>query len=123
MKNLLSNWSGRLLALLFPAALAASIFVPAQALAIVYLSNGGGGNGSMDGDPMDTNDYGGGGGGSDVHDSHSIGSPVPLILEFGDMQVFLVQDVVGGKVIFRILVVERVEEDRAERSVEGTHAQ
>lgn len=122
MKNLFSNWSGRLLALLFPAALAASIFVPTKAMAVVYMSMGGGDNGSMDGDPLDTNDYGGGGGGSDVHDSHSVGSPVPLVLELGDMQVFLVQDVVGGKLIFRFIVMERFEKDLAERSVEGTHA-
>ena len=123
MKNLLSNWSGRLLALLFPAALVASVFLPAKALAVVYMSSGGGNNGSMEGDPLDTNDYGGGGNGSDIHDSDAFTGPKPIVLDFGDMQIFLIQDVVGGKVIFRILFVERVDSDLAERSVEGTHAQ
>jgi hypothetical protein len=123
MKNLLYNWSGRLLALLLPAAMAASIFVPAKAMAVVFMSMGGGDNSSMEGDPLDTNDYGGGGGGSDIHNSGAGGSPIPLVLEFGDIQIFMVTEVVGGKVVFRILVVERVEKDLAERSVKGTHAQ
>lgn len=123
MKNLLSKLSGRLFALLFPAALVASVFVPAKAAVVVTMSMGGGDNSSMEGDPLDTNDYGGGGGGSEIHDSDSAGSPIPLVLELGDMQIFLLQDFVGGKVIFRVLFVERVEKGLAERSVEGTHAQ
>ncbi len=122
MKNLLSNWSGRLLALLFPAALAASIFVPAQALAIMHLSNGGGNNGAMDGDPLDTNDYGGGGSGSDIHNSGAGGSSMPLGLDLGQVQIFLVTDFVGGKVVFKIIAVEKIETGLVKGRQEATHA-
>ncbi len=122
MKNLLSNWSGRLLALLFPAALAASIFLPTQALAIMHLSNGGGNNGAMDGDPLDTNDYGGGGGGSDVHNSGAGGSGMPLGLDLDQVQIFLVTDFVGGKVVFKIIVVEKIETGLVKGRQEATHA-
>jgi hypothetical protein len=122
MKTLFSNWSRRLLALLFPAALVASFLVPTKALAMVQISMGGGDSGGSEGDPLDTNDYGGGGG-SEVHNSGYGGSPIPLVFKFDLFRVFMVPEVVGGNVIFRILVVERTDTGPVERSLEGTHAQ
>jgi hypothetical protein len=126
MKKLLSNLSGRLLALLLPVALVASSFIPTKALAVMYLSSGGGGAGGTEGDPLDTNDYGGGGDGSDIHNTGAGGgspAPMPLVIEFADFQVYLVPQVVGGKITFRILAVERTAGGSVKKGLEGTHAQ
>ena len=123
MKNLLSSWSGRLIALIFPAALVASFLAPSKALAIQYMSLGGRDPGSLEGDPMDNNDYGGGGGGSDVHDdSGSGGSPIPLVFGFDHIQILMVPEFIGGKIVFRILIVERPDSGVTGLSLEGTYA-
>jgi hypothetical protein len=122
MKNLLSHWSGRLMFLLIPASLIASFLVPANVLAKVYMSNGGGGADGTEGDPLDTNDYGGGGGG-DVHDQGGALPPSDsYIFELERFQILLIPEHVGGTLTFRIMVVEKTDRGFARRSTEGTHA-
>jgi len=123
MKKLLSHWSGRLMFLLIPASLVASFLFPANVLARVFMSNGGGGMDGTEGDPLDTNDYGGGGGGSDVQDQ---GGALPpsgsYIIELDRFQILLIPEHVGGTLTFRIMVVEKADRGLARRSVEETHA-
>ena len=123
MKKLLSHWSGRLMFLLIPASLVASFLVPANVLARVVMSNGGGGTDGTEGDPLDTNDYGGGGGGSDVQDQGgALPPPGSYILVLDRFQILLIPEHVGGTLTFRIMVVEKAERGLARRSVEETHA-
>ena len=125
MKKLLSIWSGRLLSLLFPAALVVSFLAPANALAIKELGVGGDGQGGGEGDPLDTNDYGSGGGsGGDVHNNDaSSGTLDHWGLDLGRTQVFLVPQIVGGTIIFRVIIVDRDDSDMTALSLGGTHAQ
>jgi hypothetical protein len=123
MKNLLSHWSGRLMFLLIPASLIASFLVPANVLAKVFMSNGGGSSGGTEGDPLDTNDYGGGSGGGDVHDQGGALPPSDsYIIELERFQILLIPEHVGGTLTFRIMVVEKTDRGFARRSTEGTHA-
>ena len=124
MKKLLSFWSGRLLLMLFPAALVASFLVPADALAKRVMSGGCGYRGGSEGDPLDNNDYGGGGsGGGDVHNT---GAPAPdsssYILELQRFQILLIPEYVGGTLTFRIMVVDKADQGHVRRTLEGTHA-
>jgi hypothetical protein len=109
--------------LLIPASLVASFLFPANVLARVVMSNGGGGMDGTEGDPLDTNDYGGGGGGSDVQDQ---GGALPpsgsYIIELDRFQILLIPEHVGGTLTFRIMVVEKADRGLARRSVEETHA-
>ena len=124
MKKLLSKLSGRLMTFLFPAALVASFLAPANVAAHMDMSNGHGGRGATEGDPLDTNDYGGsGGGGSDVQDQNGSGSPsIPFVFQLDRYQILLIPDFQGGTPTFRILVVEKTDLSLAGRSLEGTHA-
>ncbi len=121
MKNLFSIWSGRLMILLFPAALVASALVPCQALAYQGMSNGGHVTGSLEGDPLDTNDYGGGGSGSDVHEDGGAG-PVdgPRIPDLQKIRVLLITEFLGGTLIFKIIIIK--ETSFGVTSVEEIHA-
>lgn len=121
MKNLFSIWSGRLMILLFPAALVASALVPSQVLAYQGMSNGGHVTGSLEGDPLDTNDYGGGGSGSDVHDDGGA-APVdsPRIPDLQKIRVLLITEFLGGTLIFKIIIIK--ETSFGVTSVEEIHA-
>ncbi len=123
MKKLLSILSGRLMSLLFPAAVIVSFLAPTSALAIKEISLGGGGDGGVEGDPLDTNDYGSSGGGSDVEDNTSF-EPVriPLGFDINQVQILLIPEFVGGTLIFRIMVIEIGAMGLTELSLEGTHA-
>ena len=121
MKKILSILSGRLMSLIFPAALVASFLVPTNVLALKEMSLGGGDPGCTEGDPLDTNDYGSsGGGGSDVHDQAGT-EPIrnPFVLELDRIQVLLIPEFVGGTLIFKIMVIDKTTLDM---SLEGTHA-
>ncbi len=110
MNNLISKWPGRLVSLFVPAALVMSFFAPTSALAIKEMSLGGGGTGDSEGDPLDTNDVGGGGGGGGT-DVHNDASPTwtvdPLGFSTDRYQILLVPEVLGGVLIFRIIVVDK----------------
>jgi hypothetical protein len=123
MKKMLSILSGRLMSLIFPAALVASFLIPANVLAYVEMSNGNGGSGGWEGDPLDTNDYGSGGGGSDVHDTTSAELiRDPLIFELDKFQILLIPEFVGGTLIFRIMVIDIDAMGLTDLSLEGAHA-
>lgn len=128
MKTLLSIWSGRLLSLLFPAALVVSFLAPVNASAIKDLGVAGDGHGGGEGDPLDTNDYGssggGGGSGTDVHSDSAAGGLLDLWgLDLGSTRVLLIPQFIGGTLIFKIMVVDLDASDLTAFSVEGTHAQ
>ncbi len=124
MKKLISNWPGRLMSLFVPVALVVSFFVPTSALAIKEMSLGGGGTGDGgEGDPLDTNDVGGGGGGSDVHNDTA---PPPVVDPLGfsadRYQILLIPEVVGGILIFKIIVVEKSDLGLIDFSMGANHA-
>ncbi len=123
MKKLLSIISGRLMSMIFPAALVASFLLPANVLAYQEMSSGTGGSGGSEGDPLDTNDYGSSGGGSDVQDSTGF-EPVriPLGFDINQVQILLIPEFVGGTLIFRIMVIDKGSLGLMELSLEGTHA-
>ena len=123
MKKVLSILSGRLMSLVFPAAVVMSFLVPANAMAFKELSLGGGDSGGTEGDPLDTNDYGSSGGGSDVEDQTGAPSTrLPLGFKLDRMQILLVPQFVGGTLIFQILVIDSIGPDQSEIVMEGFHA-
>ena len=124
MKKLLSIISGRLMSMIFPAALVASFLLPANVLAYQEMSSGTGGSGGSEGDPLDTNDYGSSGGGSDVQDSTGF-EPVriPLGFDINQVQILLIPEYIGGTLIFRIMIVDSHEFDLSGVNLEGSHAQ
>ena len=124
MKKLISKWPGRLMSLFVPFALVASFFAPTSAAVIKEMSLGGGGTDGSEGDPLDTNDVGGGGGGGgDVHNDTAPPPTVdPLGFSTDRYQILLVPEMVGGILIFRIIVVEKSELGLIDFSMEATHA-
>lgn len=125
MKKLLSNWSGRLVSLLVPVFLIGILLVPSDAWAIKEIAvgrdrSGGGG----EGDPLDTNDCGGGGGGgSDIHDNTGDSSvDNPLTFGFSAYRLILVPEFVGGKIVFRILMISDINAGYQAFMVEGYNA-
>ena len=124
MKKMLSNWSGRLVSLLVPVFLIGSFLVPSNAWAIKEFREGrdrSGGGG--EGDPLDTNDCGGGGGGSDIHDNTSESSIYnPLTFGFSAYRLILVPEFVGGKIVFRILMISDTDAGYQAFMVEGYNA-
>lgn len=124
MKKLISSWPGRLVSLFVPVVLMVSFLLPAGALAKKEMSLGGGGTGDSEGDPLDTNDAGGGGGGgSDIH--NDTGSP-----DTGNLwgllsdkyQVLLVPEVLGGALIFKIVIIDQSDIGLTYEDLEGYHA-
>ncbi|MCK9995529.1 MAG: hypothetical protein KAH56_04525 [Candidatus Krumholzibacteria bacterium] len=125
MKNLLSILSGRLMSLVFPAAVIVSFLAPTNALAVKEISLGGGGTGGTEGDPLDTNDYGssGGDGGDDVHDQTGTApTGFPFVFEFNRIQVLLVPQYVGGTLTFKIMFIDSSELSPVDLSMEGSNA-
>ena len=124
MNNLISKWPGRFVSLFVPAALVVGFFSPASALAIREISLGGGGTDGSEGDPLDTNDFGsGGGGGTDIHNNASPAPSVdPLGFSTGRYRILLVPEVLGGTLIFRIIVVDESDFGLNDYSMEGYHA-
>jgi len=123
MKNLLSILSGRLLSLIFPAMLVASFLVPGNVLAYMEMSNGDGGSGGGQGDPLDTNDYGSSGDGSD--DQEQTGAETirsPFVIGLDQIQILLIPKFVGGTLIFTIMVIDQADLGRGDLSLEGIHA-
>ena len=124
MKKLLSILSGRLMSLVFPAAVIVSFLVPASALALKEISLGGGDPGSTEGDPLDTNDYGSSGGGGDVHDQTGTpSSDLPLVWRIDQIRILLIPEYIGGTLIFRIMIIDIHEMDLSGVSLEGSNAQ
>ncbi len=124
MKKLLSILSGRLMSLLFPAAVIVSFLAPTSALAIKEISLGGGGDGGVEGDPLDTNDYGSsGGGGDDTHDQTGT-APVkfPFVFELERIQILLIPEFVGGTLIFKIMFIDSSALSPVDLSLEGSNA-
>ena len=123
MKKLISNWPNRLLFLFVPATLIVSFFAPTSALAIKEMSSGGGGMGGGEGDPLDTNDAGGGGGGSEIHND---ATPSDFLNIWGmgsePFQVLLIPEVVGGKIIFKVVIVNSTDLVQATDSMGDYHA-
>ncbi len=124
MKKLISKWPDRLLTLFVPAALVVSFFAPTTALAIKEMSLGGGGTGGGEGDPLDTNDAGGGGGGgSDIHnDGTHLDYGSIWGLDSEPFQVLFVSEIVGGKFVFKIVIVKSTEFIQATDSMGEYHA-
>jgi len=111
MKKLISKWPDRLISLFVPAAIVASFFAPASVWASKEMRVGGGGTGGSEGDPLDTNDVGGGGGGGT---EISIDASPTLTFDLWELisdryQVLVVPEIVGGTVIFRIIVVDKAD--------------
>lgn len=125
MNKLLSNWSGRLVSLLVPVFLIGSFLMPSDAWAMKEFREGRdrGGSGG-EGDPLDTNDCGGGGGGgSDIHDNTGDSSiDNPLTFGFSAYRLILVPEFVGGKIVFRILMISDTDAGYQAFSVEGYNA-
>ena len=123
MNNLISKWPGRLVSLFVPAALVMSFIAPTSALAIKEMSLGGGGTGGSEGDPLDTNDAGGSGGGADIHDDAAACGTLDLLGFISDRyQILLVPEVLGGTLIFRIIVVEKSDLGLIDFRLEESHA-
>jgi|GEM_PF-4764027 len=123
MLKTLSIWSGRLLTLVFPAAMVACLFSPSKALAAKEIALGRDGGGSSEGDPLDTNDCGGGGSGSDIRDDAGFGgSWDSLVFQFENKQVLLVPEFQGGTLIFRIILVDKTDSGVNVLGGEGYHA-
>lgn len=125
MSQLISKWPGRLVSLLVPAALIVSFFAPTSVLAKKEMSLGGGGTSDSEGDPLDTNDFsgGGGGGGTDIQDTAApAGSDGFWILGMDSFQVLLVPEVLGGVLIFKIVLVEKSDLGPIYDGMEGYHA-
>ena len=124
MKKLLSILSGRLMSLVFPAAVIVSFLAPASALGIKEISLGGGDPGGLEGDPLDTNDYGSSGGGDDVHDQNGTpSSELPLIFRIDQIRILLIPEYIGGTLIFRIMIVDSHKLDLSGVNLEGSNAQ
>ncbi len=124
MKKLLSTLSGRLMSLVFPAAVIVSFLAPANALALKEISLGGGDPGGIEGDPLDTNDYGSSGGGGDVHDQTGPpSSDLPLVWRIDQIRILLIPEYIGGTLIFRIMIIDIHEMDLSGVSLEGSNAQ
>ncbi len=125
MKKLISKWPDRLMSLFVPAALVVSFIAPTSAMALKEMSLGGGGTGGSEGDPLDTNDVGGGGGGggSDIHNDATPAPTVdPLGFSLDRYRILLVPEMLGGTLIFRIIVVDKSDLGLADFSMEGYHA-
>lgn len=124
MKKLISKWPDRFISLFVPVALVVSFFAPTSALAMKERSIGGGGPGGTEGDPLDTNDVGGGGGGgSDVHnDATPTWTVDSLGLSTGRYQILLIPEVLGGTLIFKIIVVDKSELGLNDYSIGGYDA-
>ena len=123
MKKVLAIISGRLMSLIFPAALVASFLIPATVLAYQEMSNGSGGGGGSQGDPLDNNDYGSSGDGSDAEGTTGV-EPIriPWGFDIDQFQILLIPEFVGGTLIFRIIVIDNGALSLTELSLEGTHA-
>lgn len=125
MNKLLSILTARPLSLLFPAALVACFLAPNQAIGSREMRVGSDHIGGSEGDPLDTNDFGGGGGGDEVTiqtGSKPDGSGGYLSLDFSSMSVLLVPEFQGGTLIFRIIFVENSALDLNSGMLEGYHA-
>lgn len=124
MKKLISKWPDRLMSFFVPAALVVSFIAPTSALALKEMSLGGGSGGGTEGDPLDTNDVGGGGGGGT--DIHNDAAPAPIVDPLGfsldRFQILLVPEMLGGTLIFRIIVVDKSDLGLIDLSMEEYHA-
>jgi len=124
MKKLLSIWSGRLIFLLFSAALVVSFLAPVNVLAMKQISLGWG-IGGTEGDPLDTNDYSGSssGGSQDVNEEIGTDSVSnPLVFKFGRIRILLVPQFLLGNPIFNIIVIDNADLGLSDWSLERTNA-
>jgi hypothetical protein len=109
MSQLIDRWPGRLLALFLPLVLMFALLLPGQALAkkLVGVEGGGNGGGGSEGDPLDSNDYGGDGS-DDEYEQSGAGDASSgwLFLPILDLKILLVPEYEGGTLNFRVIVIQ-----------------